>query len=76
MARFQKGISGNPTGRPKGSTNTLSGSVKESISEFVLQQVENLPELWEQLKPREQARLLCSLLKFIVPIQKEIEQAT
>ncbi|HBL73780.1 MAG: hypothetical protein A2W90_16975 [Bacteroidetes bacterium GWF2_42_66] len=60
-------------GRQKGTSNKLSGTVKEMITQFVENEVQNLPGLLIQLEPKEKVDFIIKLLPFIIakPIPKE-----
>lgn len=73
--KFKKGESGNPKGRPLKAINKIARPVKESVSEFLTEKFEELPKLWEQLKPGEQARLLVDLLPYIAPKMQAVEMS-
>ncbi|NLO04103.1 MAG: hypothetical protein GX126_17610 [Bacteroidales bacterium] len=63
--QFKPGQSGNPAGRPPKAINKISRPVKESVADFLTEKFEELPEIWQKLKPREQARLLIDLLPYV-----------
>lgn len=54
-------------GRQKGTSNKLSGTVKEMITQFVENEVRHLPGLLTQMKPKEKADLILKLLPYIIP---------
>jgi hypothetical protein len=65
--KFKPGESGNPKGRPRGSKNIVPRSSKEKISSFLNTALDELPEIWKALKPREKSQLLRDLIQFEVP---------
>jgi hypothetical protein len=54
-------------GRQKGTSNKLSGTVKEMITQFVENEVRHLPGLLTQMEPKEKADLILKLLPYIIP---------
>jgi hypothetical protein len=54
-------------GRQKGTSNKLSGTVKEMITQFVENEVRQLPGLLSQMEPKEKADLILKLLPYIIP---------
>jgi len=64
---FVKGQSGNPAGRPPKAINKIARPVKESIADFLNEKFAELPRIWPNLKPMEQARLIVDLMPYVVP---------
>lgn len=54
-------------GRQRGTSNKLTGTVKEMITQFVETEIRHLPQLLKQLEPKEKADLIIKLLPYIVP---------
>lgn len=54
-------------GRQKGTSNKLSGTVKEMITQFVTDELQHLPTLLNKLEPKEKAEYIIKLLPYIVP---------
>jgi len=65
--RFKKGQSGNPAGRKPGAVNKVSRPVKELLSDFMMDKVQELPQIWEKLSPRDRAGLIKDMLPFFLP---------
>ena len=67
MAKFQKGQTGNPNGRPAGALSQKTIEAVERV-EFVLSLLEDtIEEDIEKLKPSERARLWNDLQEYIRP---------
>lgn len=72
MARYTKGKSGNPQGRPTGATNKIIRPVKESISDFLSEKLTELPDIWLKLSARDKVSLLKDLLPYFLPRMQTI----
>lgn len=66
-------------GRQKGTSNKLSGTVKEMITQFVTDELQHLPTLLNKLEPKEKIDLLLKLLPYttpkIAPVDAPIEKS-
>lgn len=54
-------------GRQKGTSNKLTGTVKEMITQFVTDELQHLPTLLNKLEPKEKAEYIIKLLPYIAP---------
>lgn len=54
-------------GRQKGTSNKLTGTVKEMITQFVTDELQYLPTLLNRLEPKEKAEYIIKLLPYIMP---------
>ena len=70
---FEKGVSGNPNGRPKGSIDRSSQLLKECIKKFLLNQFEIIKKDFDQLSPKDRVRLYIDLLAYTVPKVQSVE---
>lgn len=61
-------------GRKKGSSNKLSGTIKEMISEVVTRELQEMPILLNQMTPREKIDFILKLLPYITPKIAPIEE--
>ena len=64
---FQKGISGNINGRPKGSKNKAGEGLRNLISGFLEQRFEQVVKDFEQLEPKDRIKVFTDLLQYSVP---------
>lgn len=76
--KFQKGQSGNPNGRPKGSENKVSSTVKEKIEQLLEgYPIEKMQEDLNSLKnPKDRLNIALSLMEFITPKMARTELQT
>ena len=70
--KFEKGVSGNPQGRPPGAKNKNSG-IKEKVEILVLENWDRFKEDVKKMKPRDRAVILLKALDFVVPKLKAME---
>jgi len=70
---FQKGHSGNPNGRPKGSPNKVSGELRKAISDFLTDNFASVQETWEKANERERLQFYVQLLRFALPTLQSME---
>lgn len=70
---FEKGISGNPNGRPKGSIDRSSQLLKECIKKFLLNQFDIIKSDFDQLSPKDRVKLYIDLLAYTVPKVQSVE---
>jgi len=70
--QFKPGKSGNPAGRPKGSTNKITKELRAVLKTVVFDELERLPGTLEELEPEKRAELLTKLLPYVMP---KIQQA-
>lgn len=64
---FKEGESGNPNGRPKGSVNKASASLRESINQFLADNFESVQRNFDELEPKDRIKLWIELLQYALP---------
>jgi hypothetical protein len=64
---FEKGVSGNENGRPKGSRNKAGEGLRNLISDFLEQRFEQVIQDFEQLEPKDRIKVFTDLLQYSVP---------
>lgn len=71
MAKFQKGQSGNPNGRPKGSTNEKTAYIRDWVISVIGSNGQRLAQNFSHLSRKEQWRVITQLLPYVLPRQHE-----
>lgn len=61
-------------GRKKGSSNKLSGTIKEMITEVVTKELQSMPILLNQMSPREKVDIILKLLPYLTPKVAPVEE--
>jgi len=72
--KWQKGQSGNPTGRPEGVKNKSTQKIRESIQQIVENNIENIQESLDSMKPRERVKYIIDLIKLVLPTLRSVDQ--
>lgn len=67
MAKYKKGQSGNPTGRPKGTKNRTSEEMRLILKQIVDDNLEDLYADLKEMKPIPKAMILEKLIKYNIP---------
>jgi hypothetical protein len=73
---FEKGISGNREGRPKGAMNKTSLQLREAITDFLENNFERVVKDFEELKPRDRVKFYCDLLQYSLPRLQAVQLET
>ena len=71
MAKYQKGQSGNPNGRPKGSTNEKTAYIRDWVISVIGSNGQRLAQNFQRLSRKEQWRVITQLLPYVLPRQHE-----
>lgn len=64
---FEKGESGNPAGRPKGSLNKTAKDLRQMITDFLVENFEEVQKCFNEIPPKEKIKVYCKLLAFALP---------
>lgn len=71
MAKYKKGQSGNPNGRPKGSTNEKTAYIRDWVISVIGSNGQRLAQNFTNLSRKEQWRVITQLLPYVLPRQHE-----
>lgn len=67
MAQFQKGQSGNPNGRPKGTANKTTATVRAWLVDLINANRDALQQDLDAMEPTARWELIVKLLPYILP---------
>lgn len=68
---FKKGTSGNPNGRPKGSTDEKKAYIRDWVMSIIGSNGKTLEQNFQRLSNKEQWRVITQLLPYVLPRQHE-----
>ena len=71
MAKFVKGKSGNPNGRPRGSVDEKKAYIRDWVISIIGSNGKRLEQEFSRLPRKEQWRTITRLLPFVLPRQHE-----
>lgn len=71
MAQFKKGESGNPKGRPRGSTGEKTKYIRDWITSLIGSNAQSLSENFKHLPSKEKWRVITQLMPYVIPKQTE-----
>ena len=71
MAKFEKGKSGNPNGRPKGSRNEKTAYIRDWLVSLIGSNSKRLSDNFFRLPLKEQFRVITQVLPYVLPKQTE-----
>jgi len=70
---FQKGVVTNSTGRKKGSANVVTGRIRSLWEDMMVENIDQLKEDFQTLKPKERLELAVKVSQFILPkLQRQV----
>ena len=65
--KWQKGQSGNPSGRPEGSKNKTTKKIRESIQLIVENNIESIQDSLDLMNPKDKMKFMIDLMKLVLP---------
>ena len=71
MAKYKKGQSGNPQGRPKGSVNEKTAYIRDWVISVIGSNGQRLLNDFPRLSRKEQWRVITQLMPYVLPRQHE-----
>lgn len=71
MTKYKKGVSGNPKGRPRGSTNEKTKYIREWMISLIGSNAQNMAADFQNLPRKEKWRVITQLMPYILPKQSE-----
>lgn len=71
MAKFQKGQSGNPKGRPKGSQNEKTKYIKDWLISLIGSNAKDISQSFRNLPMKERCKFISSILPYVIPKHTE-----
>ena len=72
--KWQKGQSGNPSGRPEGSKNKSTQIIRESIQLIVENNIDSIQDSLDLMNPKEKMRFIIDLIKLVLPTLRPEDQ--
>ncbi len=73
---FEKGTSGNPQGKPAGTKNKTGTKIREMIEGFLMDNFQTVVADFNELPPKDRAKLYCDLLQYGLPRLQAISTET
>lgn len=67
----QNGISNNPRGRPKGAIDRMTLQVKQTIVQFVNDNIEGIQDDFDTLDPKDKLIFIEKMLGYVIPRQQQ-----
>jgi len=70
----EKGKSGNLAGRPKGSPNKTTATVRETLLKIFNETADNIPDIFAQLEPAEKLNFIAKILPYLAPKMEAVSE--
>lgn len=68
-----KGQSGNPSGKPKGAKNRTTKQMKELLTKFAEDKIEDVIDAFDELDAKDKVSAFTSLLKYVIPPARDTD---
>ena len=72
--KWQKGQSGNPSGRPEGSKNKSTQIIRESIQLIVENNIDSIQDSLDLMNPKDKMKFIIDLMKLVLPTLRPEDQ--
>jgi dsRNA-specific ribonuclease len=72
---LKKGMTNNPQGRPAGSPNKVTKSMRERVNSFLEEKFDTVQEAFDELDPKDQLQFYIKLLAFGLPTLKAVDHS-
>jgi hypothetical protein len=69
----KKGQTGNPNGRPKGTSNKVTTDLRQWVNLIIDNNREQLEKDFDALEPKERWQLIEKLMQYVIPKKREEE---
>jgi hypothetical protein len=72
---LKKGMTNNPNGRPTGSVNKVTGTMREKLNMFLEENFDIIQEDFKQLDPKDKLLFYTKILPFGIPTLKAVDHS-
>jgi len=73
MPKFQKGQSGNPSGRRAGRKNKITRDMKLVLHALLDKEIDKIPALLAELTAKEKLDVISKLIRYVVPLERSVD---
>ncbi len=73
MARYKKGESGNPAGRPRGAKDKATQDLRATVTDFLHKNLPGVQAIYNKLPPAQKLAFLEKLLSYALPKLQSVE---
>ena len=70
----EKGKTANLAGRPKGSLNKTTATVRETLLKIFNETADNIPGIFAQLEPAEKLNFIAKILPYLAPKMESVSE--
>lgn len=73
MTQFKKGESGNPKGRPRGSTGEKTKYIRDWLTSLIGSNAQSLTENFKHLPSKDKWRVIAQIMPYVISKQTEMK---